>query len=323
MPELGTLQRQDPRAVWPNEAHDFTPWLAEHLDQLGAAIEMDLELVRRESDAGDFSIDLLARDLGRDRFVVIENQLTPTDHRHLGQSITYAAHADAGVVVWVCREFREEHRAALDWLNRGLSATTEFYGVVVEVLQIDKSRPAVNFRVVAAPAGRSSRRSAPGEDQEPSDKGHRYRNFFQRLIDSLREKHHFTNARAGQPQSWYSFSSGVRGFVYGVNFPSGGRMCTELYIDGGDEDWNLEALRALREQSADIEREFGEKLDWQEMETKRACRIALYRKGSIMDPQDKLDEYMAWAIEHVLKLKRVFDPRIRKIARPAAAEQAT
>lgn len=306
--------------MWLSEARDFTPWLAEHLEQLGSAIGMELELVRRESDAGDFSIDLLARDLGRDRFVVIENQLTPTDHSHLGQSITYAAHVDAVAVVWVCREFREEHRAALDWLNKGLRATTEFFGVVVEVLRIDESRPAVNFRAVAAPAGRSTRRSVPGEEQEPSAKGQRYQAFFQRLIDTLREKHHFTNARAGQPQSWYSFSSSVRGFVYGVNFPSGERVCAELYIDGGDEDWNLEALRVLRAQAAEIEKEFGEKLDWQEMENRRACRVALYRKGSIMDPQDKLDEYMAWGIEKILRFRQVFDARIRKLPRPPELE---
>jgi hypothetical protein len=197
MADLGLLARQDPRALWPSEARDFTPWLSDHLDQLGAAIGMELELVRRESDAGDFSIDILARDLGRDRFVVIENQLTPTDHSHLGQSITYAAHADAVAVVWVCSDFREEHRAALNWLNQGLSSKTEFYGVVLEVLRIDSSRPALNFKIIAAPKGHRFRRSVPGE--EPSAKGQRYQDFFQRLIDALREKRRFTGARAGQP----------------------------------------------------------------------------------------------------------------------------
>ncbi len=315
MSDLGQLQREDARTVWANEARDFTPWLAAHLDHLGAALGMELELVRAESDVGDFSIDVLAKDLGRDRRVVIENQLERTDHSHLGQVITYAAGVEAGVVVWICSEFRNEHKQALDWLNRGLSSTTEFYGVVVEILRIDGSKPAVDFRVVASPPDRSRRDAARAADGEISSKGARYQAFFQRLIDTLREKHHFTNARAGQPQSWYSFSSGVRGFQYSVTFPHADLVRVEVYIDGGDEDWNLEALRALRADSSSIEKEFGSKLDWQELENRRACRIAFTRSGSILDAQDKLDEYLGWAVEHVLKMKRVFDPRIRAIRR--------
>src|SRR5258708_2074728 len=202
---LGKLQRVDPRAVWKQEAHDFTPWFAENIEMLGEVLGLELEVVHREADVGDFSLDILARDLGRDRLVVIENQLEPTDHSHLGQLITYAAGLEASVVIWVSREFREEHRQALDWLNRGDGATTEYFGVVIELLQVDESKPAVNFRLVASPNNwsRESKRS-PGID-EVSGKRSSYQEFFQLLIDELREKHRFTNAKAGQPQNWYSF----------------------------------------------------------------------------------------------------------------------
>ena len=116
--QLGTLLRIDPREVWVHEASRFTPWLADNLDQLGRVLGMDLELIRREASVGDFSADLVARDLNRDCVVIIENQLEATDHRHLGQLITYAAGLDAGAVVWVSPQLREEHRQALDWLNR-------------------------------------------------------------------------------------------------------------------------------------------------------------------------------------------------------------
>jgi len=62
----------------------------------------------------------------------------------------------------VSRNVREEHRQALDWLNRGDGASTEYFGVVVELLQIDGSKPAVNLRVVASP-NNWSRRSIRSE----------------------------------------------------------------------------------------------------------------------------------------------------------------
>ena len=54
-------------------------------------------------------------------------------------------------------------------------------------------------------------------------------------MDELREKYKFTNAKRAQPQSWYSFRSGiVSDITYGAAFASGNRLRAELYIDVGD-----------------------------------------------------------------------------------------
>src|SRR3972149_9012953 len=111
MQELGKLQRIDAREVWKHEAQEFTPWLKENISLLGAALGLDLDLVEAEVRVGPFAADLVAKDASSDRWVVIENQLAPTDHGHLGQLLTYGAGTEASVFVWISPDFREEHRA--------------------------------------------------------------------------------------------------------------------------------------------------------------------------------------------------------------------
>jgi hypothetical protein len=314
MTNLGKLKRLDPREVWPHEAHNFTPWLAERIDMLGEALGMDLEHVESEASVGSFSVDIVARDLGQDRVVVIENQLEATDHSHLGQLITYAAGMEAEVVIWISREFREEHRQALDWLNRGHGVGTDFFGVVLELLKIDDSKPAPNFRVIASPNEwvRSSPKKG-ASDGPITDKQSRYQQFFQRLIDQLRTKHKFTNAKAGQPQNWYAFSTGSTGFSYGLNFALGGRLRAELYIDFQDADKNRAIFDKLKAEAPKYDVMFGEPLEWEALENKRACRVGVYRKGSITDSDEEQEQYLAWSVTNLLTMKKAFGPHLSSL----------
>jgi len=117
MPDFGNIALVEVRTMWPNEARDFTPWLASNLSRLGVVLGMDLELTKREADVGDFSLDLLARDLSTNRPVIIENQFGATNHDHFGKLITYAAGIDAAAVIWLAESIRDEHRQAIEWLN--------------------------------------------------------------------------------------------------------------------------------------------------------------------------------------------------------------
>jgi hypothetical protein len=309
---FGVLKWVDVRLLWPNEALDFTPWLARNLAVLGDALGLDLELRLQEAPVGAFSLDLLAHDLGRDRAVVIENQLEPTNHDHLGKLLTYAAGHDAGVAVWVASEFREEHRQALDWLNQRTDVNTDFYGVVIEALQIDDSRPAPNFRLVAAP--NEWRKTNVAASANPSPRAKAFQVFFQDLIDRLRTQHTFTQARKAQPVAWYSFSSGVGGVRYSVYFAGGGVVQAEVYIDRGDAVWNKWLFDALYAQRDAIEAEFGEPLEWERLDNRRASRIAAKRPGRIDDPAETLEEIKNWAIDRLLRLKKVIGPRVAILA---------
>ena len=126
--QLGKITREhDLRTVWSNEAQAFTPWLAEHLDVLGDALGITIELEERESSVGAFSLDILARDQDSGEAVVIENQIEQSDHEHLGKLITYAFGKDAKYIVWIVKDAREEHRAAIEWLNKISDDTIGFF----------------------------------------------------------------------------------------------------------------------------------------------------------------------------------------------------
>src|SRR5690348_12926390 len=103
--ELGRLTAVDPRVVWPLEAHDFTPWLLEHADALADVLGIDLELTANEHPVGGFALDLIGRDVTDDCVLIVENQLTVTDHVHLGQLLTYAAGTGAATIVWIAVSF--------------------------------------------------------------------------------------------------------------------------------------------------------------------------------------------------------------------------
>lgn len=57
--------------MWPNEAQNFTPWLAENIAELGEKIGMELEVLGQEVSVGPYSADILAKDIDTDAYVVI------------------------------------------------------------------------------------------------------------------------------------------------------------------------------------------------------------------------------------------------------------
>src|SRR4051812_44022072 len=116
LPALGRLIPVSPREVWPHEALSFTPWLLNNVDVLSDLLGMELSLDVAEHPVGDFSLDLMGRDVTTGKVVIVENQLEGSDHGHLGQILTYAAGTDPTTIVWVAASFRPEHRAAIDWL---------------------------------------------------------------------------------------------------------------------------------------------------------------------------------------------------------------
>ncbi len=309
--EFGEIINLPMNAIWPHEERDFTPWLAQNISKLGDALGgLQLEVEQLEVYTTNFQLDIKAKEIGTNKIVVIENQIYKTDHKHLGQLITYASFFKAEIIIWISQEVTEDHRSAIDWLNNNTHENIQFYAVEASIIKIDNSRPALTFKLKAFPNEWEKSLGTVGTITT-SETEKLYKVFFQGLIDVLREKHHFTNARLGQPQSWYSFTSGIKGCTYGCSFARGSKVRTEVYIDTQSQEVNKEILKAFEFDKKELENQFGEELQFEELPTKRASKIALYRDGDINTDSQNLDEIKSWCIEKLLKLKQVFGDKLR------------
>ena len=134
MIKLGQLDKINIREIWKHEATDFTQWLAndENLSILGNEIGINMRLIKAEADVGMFSADILAEEENTGHRIIIKNQLEQTDHDHFGKLFTYGSGYNAGILIWICKEVREEHRNAIDWLNEKTDNSLNIFVIKME-----------------------------------------------------------------------------------------------------------------------------------------------------------------------------------------------
>lgn len=122
----------DVRTLWPGEASDFTPWLAENLDWLEPLGIGPLELVETEARLPGIgrSLDILAQTADGHR-VAIENQYATVDHDHLTRGLAYAVGHQATALVVVAEHHRPEFVAVADYLNQASEALGHEDGIAV------------------------------------------------------------------------------------------------------------------------------------------------------------------------------------------------
>jgi hypothetical protein len=300
---IGRVEWLDIRAVWKHEAADFTPWLLANVDVLREALGgLDIELERAEQPIGAFSLDLVGTDLTHGTKLVVENQIKASNHGHLGQLLTYAAGSDAGTIVWIAKEFREEHRVALDWLNEHTDEDTRFFGVRVRALRVGDSPPAPFLEAVAKPSDwqKAVRRATASSDSAQSDA---YRAFWRPLRERLLEENPDLLRGRSEPRSiWMTTNSPLpQTIVYGEI--GAGELRVNLEIGSDDRDRNLALLERLRDHRAVIEAETGE-LDF--LVGRVRCKVVrrFLWEGQLLTQPDRHDEAREWFYENPAALHR-------------------
>ncbi len=316
MPEkLSRLEPVELREIWPDEAQDFTPWLAEeeNLTLLGEALDMELELEGQELNVGDFRADILCRDTVDGSKVLIENQLERTDHSHFGQILTYAAGLDIHTVIWIAKEFREEHRTALDQLNEITDEHYQYFGIEVKVWQIGNSARAPQFEIVSKPNDWSrtvNRNTERAVSEDLSEKQLRDIKFWTELRDYMKKTVSQLRFPSIGPGSFLIFGMGKAISMEPYFRTQKKAIGITLYTTGRNSTAHF---HLLKDQQAEIEEEFGEPLEWEELPDRKSSRISLRKEDT--DPGDEVNwpNQHKWLADNLEKLNTVFRPRVKAL----------
>ena len=293
--EFGKVREIDVRTGWKSEDGSFTPWLAENIELLENAleIEIDRDSVDTEVNVGDYRADIRCQESADNAVVLVENQLEKTDHRHLGQLLTYASGLAAFKVVWIAQTFSEEHSAALDWLNRVTPTEYAFFGLEIKLWQIDDSKLAPKLEVISKPND-WQRSSSISRDLSPTRQA--YLAYWRLFKERLSDNQSAIRARAPHPQNWMSFALGRGGF---------GLQGT-VKQDGADVSVNIsnEYFGAFEEKKEEYEVLLDCQLRISRGE-RNYSRLIVDRDFKILE-RDQWDACMDWMQEYLERFDKVF-----------------
>lgn len=308
---LGKLVPVDLREIWPDEARDFTPWLAqeENLQRLSETLDLELQLDRIEVSVGPYSADIVATDATSNAKVVIENQLEKTNHDHLGKILTYASGLEARILIWIARKFTEEHRQTFDYLNECTSGRLRLFAVEMEALRIGDSLPAPHFKVVSSPNEYVA--AAHHADAKLSDTKSLYLEFWTAFREFCREDGETFALQTPRPQHWYAISIGRSGFTLSLTVSTMySRLGCELYLRGIRAK---QAFRLLKQDQGRIEASLG-RLDWQELPDGQDSRIFDALKEFDPTERSEWDRGFRWLKKRAEEFHATFAPRVRALA---------
>jgi hypothetical protein len=308
---LGLLERVELRSIWLSEDKHFTPWLAqsENLECLGETLGIDLELEAQERDVGPFRADILCKNTAeKDSWVVIENQIERTDHKHLGQLLTYASGLRATTIVWIAAEFCEEHRAALNWLNQMANKSARFFGLQIELWKIGDSVPAPRFNIVCQPNDWETTVQQAADtltDEEATPSQNLRLKYWTAFRSYLQE--HGSRLRPQKPSRdhWYNFGIGTsHAHTAALIITRENRIAVELNISSDDAK---AIFSDLLQHKVTVEQTIGVPLDWREMPDKKASRIIVFNSA---DPYEEANwpQQFAWLQNMLERFDAVFRP---------------
>ncbi|HSU14133.1 DUF4268 domain-containing protein [Longimicrobium sp.] len=158
----------------------------------------------------------------------------------------------------------------------------------------------VNWRVVSINMTNERVVFARARDRERA-----YIHFFSIVQNRLRETNLPLASANPLGQNWIPiiYYHGT-GLTLVLSFARRRRFRLECYIDTGDGTSNTELFRQLHAHRDSLEAVIGSTLEWEQLDNRRACRVALYTSGSINDDSVDLEKLVEWVAENAPRMHR-------------------
>lgn len=300
---IGKLKEVRLRELWKHEQYGFSSWLAQeqNIEELSKVLGLSLTDVETEKTVGSFRCDLLGKDDITGKIVLIENQLEPTNHDHLGKIITYGSALDASVIVWIVERARPEHRSAIEWLNGHLDGEVSFFLIEVHAYKIGDSDPAPMFTIIEQPNDfvtgvKAAEKSGMNESQSQRIQ------FWNQFNEVLDNRGCPFNKRKATTDHWYDVSIGTSTChlsIHLVNKENKIRVC--LYVPDNKDLYDKFFLNR-----DEIEKSLGYLLDWNRMDDSKASMISTYISGLNFKDHSNYEVLINDAIEKILDFRKIF-----------------
>jgi hypothetical protein len=144
-PRIGRLHLTSAAELWPAGALPLIRWLRANPELLGELLST--QLAATDDEVPGLAAAIFAEPDGKRLLAVLE--LGASTEGMLGSLVARLGAARASTALWICGEPRDEHVAAMSWLNRSVDG--RFFVARVRAAQIGTSDAAPIFELVLRP----------------------------------------------------------------------------------------------------------------------------------------------------------------------------
>ena len=205
------------------------------------------------------------------------------------------------MVIWVVKHAREDHKAAVEWLNNHTDDKIGFFLCEIKLFQIGDSDIAPSFTVVERPNDWTKEIKKTTLTNQTQQQRLEYWNAFNDYAFQNTEFAKSFNKRKPNTDHWMDFSIGSSACNISVTqIQKRNKVGVELYIND-----DKEFFKGLYSHKDEVESAMGFALDWRELPERKASRI-IVEKDVKFDDQNVWPQQFEYIMDVCMKMKKAF-----------------